>query len=108
MSEVSTTRLDLKFVHTVSKLTKNHGIDCVIAFKNIPKRLPELLANEAKIIVAENTDISVLSSKFIKRILLVPSNRLLFVYAIIRFPKTYCASHSVFFRFVCWIRSNID
>lgn len=63
MSPISTTLFDTKFVHSVSKLTQNHGVDYVILAKNIPYLLPEILANEAKIIVTENTDISVLSSK---------------------------------------------
>lgn len=63
MSPVSTTQFDSKFVNSISKLTQNHGVDYVILAKNISNNLPELLADEAKIIVTENTDISVLSSK---------------------------------------------
>lgn len=63
VSPVSTTRCDSKFVQTVSKLTQNHGIDFVVLSKNVSNRLPELLADEAKIVVTENTDISVLSRK---------------------------------------------
>lgn len=69
MSQVSSTRFDTKFVHMVSKLTKNHGVDYVILSKDVPNRLPELLADEAKIIMTENTDISILSSEFIKHII---------------------------------------
>lgn len=50
----------------VLKLTQNRGVDYVILCKNVPNRLPELLADGAKIINTENTDISILSSKFIK------------------------------------------
>jgi fatty acid synthase len=47
----------------VSKLTQNHGIDFAILTKNVSNRLPELLADEAKIVQTENTDISFLSRK---------------------------------------------
>lgn len=63
MSPVSTTRFDSKFVQMVSKLTQNHGIDFAILAKNVSSRLPELLADEAKIVLTENTDISILSRK---------------------------------------------
>lgn len=63
MSPVSSTRFDSKFVQIVTKLTQYHGIDFSILSKNVSNRLPEILADEAKIIVTENTNISVLSSK---------------------------------------------
>lgn len=44
------------------KLTQYHGVDYAILSKNIANQLPELLADEAKVIVTENTDISILSS----------------------------------------------
>lgn len=53
---------DSKFVHMVKKLTQNHGIDYAILSKEVSNRLPELLADEAKIIITEDTDLSVLSS----------------------------------------------
>lgn len=47
----------------VAKLTKNHGVDYAVLSNNVSNRLPELLADEAKIIITENSDFSVLSSK---------------------------------------------
>lgn len=47
----------------VSKLTQNHGIDYALLSKEVSNRLPELLADEAKIVITEDTDLSVLSSK---------------------------------------------
>jgi len=55
---------DSKFIHTVSKLTLNQGVDYAFLTKKCSNRLPELLADDAKIIITENTDVSVLSSKF--------------------------------------------
>jgi len=71
----------------VSKLTQNHGVDYVILSKNVPSRLPELLADGAKIIVTENTDISILSSKFIKTYLFLSLKYLQLICTIIRFGK---------------------
>ncbi|VVC37697.1 Acyl transferase/acyl hydrolase/lysophospholipase,Acyl transferase,GroES- [Cinara cedri] len=65
VSQVSTTRFDSKFVNIVSKLTRSHGIDYAVLFKNIPKDLSEILADEAKIVVTENTDSSFLTSSSI-------------------------------------------
>ncbi|XP_022166567.1 fatty acid synthase-like, partial [Myzus persicae] len=62
VSQVSTTKFDSKFIHTVSKLTLNQGVDYAILSKYCSSRLPELLADEAKIIITENTDVSVLSN----------------------------------------------
>jgi len=64
VSQVSTTRFDSKFIHMVLSLTLNQGVDYVILPKYCSEHLPDLLADEAKIIITENTDISVLSSKF--------------------------------------------
>lgn len=63
VSPVSATRFDSKFVNMVSKLTRNHGVDYVVLSKHVSNRLPELLADDAKIIITENTNVSVLSSK---------------------------------------------
>lgn len=60
---MSTTRLDSKFVHAVLKLTENQGVDYVVLSKRVSNHLPQLLADDAKIIVTEKTDVSVLSSK---------------------------------------------
>ncbi|XP_060836830.1 fatty acid synthase-like isoform X2 [Rhopalosiphum padi] len=62
VSQVSTTRFDSKFIHMVSSLTLNQGVDYVILPKYCSEHLPDLLADEAKIIITENTDISVLSN----------------------------------------------
>ncbi|XP_026810325.1 fatty acid synthase-like [Rhopalosiphum maidis] len=62
VSQVSTTRFDSKFIHMVSALTLNQGVDYVILPKYCSEHLPDLLADEAKIIITENTDISVLSN----------------------------------------------
>lgn len=50
----------------VSKLTQNLGIDYAVLSKNVSNRLPELLADGANIIITEDIDISVLTSKFDK------------------------------------------
>lgn len=63
MSQVSTTRFDSKFIHSVSTLTLNQGVDYVVLSKDCSNRLPELLAVESKIIITENTNVSALSSK---------------------------------------------
>lgn len=47
----------------ISKLTQNHGVDYAILSNNVSNRLPEILADEAKIVVIENADFSILSSK---------------------------------------------
>ncbi|VVC42234.1 Acyl transferase/acyl hydrolase/lysophospholipase,Ketoacyl-synthetase, C- [Cinara cedri] len=56
----STTMLDSKFINIVSKTTQTRGIDYIILSKNVPNRLPEIFANEAKVVVTENIDISIL------------------------------------------------
>lgn len=63
MKQFSTTKFDSKFIHMVSMSTLNQGVDYAILSKYCSNRLPELLADNAKIIITENTDISVLSSK---------------------------------------------
>lgn len=63
MSPVSTTSFDSKFIHTVSTSTLNQGVDYVVLSKDCSNRLPELLADESKIIITENTNVSALSSK---------------------------------------------
>lgn len=63
ISEVSTIEFNSKFVHMVYKLTQNHGVDYAVLSNNVSSHLSELLADEAKIIITENTDISILSSK---------------------------------------------
>lgn len=45
------------------KLTENYGIDYAVLSKNVSDLLPEVLADESKIIVTEDIEISVLSSK---------------------------------------------
>eukprot|EP00102_Acyrthosiphon_pisum_P027204 XP_016664414.1 PREDICTED: fatty acid synthase [Acyrthosiphon pisum] len=62
VSQFSTTRFDAKFIHTVLKLTLNKGVDYAILSKYCSNRLPELLADNAKIINTENTDVSVLTN----------------------------------------------
>ncbi|XP_060865504.1 fatty acid synthase-like [Metopolophium dirhodum] len=62
VSQFSTTRFDSKFIHMVSMLTLNQGVDYAILSKYCSNRLPELLADNAKIIITENTDVSVLSN----------------------------------------------
>jgi len=64
VSQASTSKFDSKFIHMVSKLTLNEGVDFAVLSKHCSNRFPELLADGAKIIITENTDISVLSSKF--------------------------------------------
>lgn len=63
VSQVSTTRFDSKFIHTLSTLTLNQGVDFVVLSKDCSNRLPELLADESKIIITESTNVSALSSK---------------------------------------------
>lgn len=63
VSQVSTTQFDSKFVNMVLKSTMNHGVDYVVMSKKVYNRVSELLADEAKIIVTENTNISILPSK---------------------------------------------
>lgn len=63
VSQFSTTQFDTKFVNMVLKLTLNQGIDYIVLSKNVSNLLPELLADEAKIVITEKTDISILSSK---------------------------------------------
>ncbi|XP_050064418.1 fatty acid synthase-like [Aphis gossypii] len=62
VSQVSTTRFDSKFIHSVSTLTLNQGVDYVVLSKDCSNRLPELLAVESKIIITENTNVSALSN----------------------------------------------
>lgn len=63
VSPVSTTKFDSKFINMVSKLTQNYGVDYVILSKDVSNRLPEIIADGANIVMTENTDLSVLSSK---------------------------------------------
>lgn len=67
MHSILITQFDSKFVSTALKLTGNHGFDYVVLSKNVPDLLPEVLASEPKVVVTENTDISVLSSKSLIR-----------------------------------------
>lgn len=73
VSPESTTCFNSKFVHTVLKQTQNYGVDYAVLTKNVPNRLPELLADDANIVITENTDTSILSGVklIIKKILFI-------------------------------------
>ncbi|XP_050531344.1 fatty acid synthase-like [Daktulosphaira vitifoliae] len=78
ISQLSTTKIDTKFVNMVLHSTSNHGVDYVVASNNISERLPELLAENSTVIVIEDIDMSALSKSSVTfGVLSVKSNEVL-------------------------------